>query len=376
QWLGGGIGHFSGKRPSAPGVRICAGCSMPITDTVFRQGAMGESFHMGCMPGGESPLPACKVCHERLPAQDGRIHFYRHNFFHEVYCPWHHDSSPRCCSCMRLEPMPQPPRKGGEGAFAELSDGRMLCMACAQTAVVDSSEGAPAFQEVCTFFEKVLNLPVSNEMRGSPVLVVDSPTLNEQTHLDQKHGAGSEKGMPTTRGLTLSEVATVMHMAPGAMHFDAKQGRFVVGPRSQVNLGERRAVTAILVLCGLPYASFSAILAHEATHAYLKLDPSFSSRLPAQVEEGICQLVSLLWLEHLGGRGTGDEEVRRSRQRNPGNGAPPSDEELRQYFVHQIKTDTSVVYGDGFRKAKAVYDAVGLESLLDHVKRYDSFPAI
>lgn len=25
-----------------------------------------------------------------------------------------------------------------------------------------------------------------------------------------------------------------MHMAPGAMHFDAKQGRFVVGPRSQV----------------------------------------------------------------------------------------------------------------------------------------------
>lgn len=40
-------------------------------------------------------------------------------------------SSPRCCSCMRLEPMPAP-GGGGEGPFAELSDRRMLCMACAQ----------------------------------------------------------------------------------------------------------------------------------------------------------------------------------------------------------------------------------------------------
>lgn len=51
---------------------------------------------------------------------------------------------------------------------------------------------------------------------------------------------------------------------------------------SQVSLGERRAVTAILVLCGLPYASFSSILAHEAMHAWMKLDPSFPSRLRPQ----------------------------------------------------------------------------------------------
>lgn len=50
-----------------------------------------------------------------------------------------------------------------------------------------------------------------------------------------------------------------------------------------MNLGEKRAVTAILVLCGLPYASFSSILAHEAMHAAIKLDPSFPTRLPSQV---------------------------------------------------------------------------------------------
>lgn len=55
-----------------------------------------------------------------------------------------------------------------------------------------------------------------------------------------------------------------------------------VNMTSQVNLGEQRVVTAILVLCGLPYASFSSVLAHEATHAWMKLDPGFSSHLPAQ----------------------------------------------------------------------------------------------
>lgn len=83
--------------------------------------------------------------------------------------------------------------------------------------------------------------------------------------------------------------------------------------------------------------------------------------------------MALLWLQHLAGRGTGDEGGGR-RQRVAG--APPSNEELRQFFVHQIKTDVSTVYGDGFRKAKAVYDAVGLDMLLDHVKRYESFPTV
>lgn len=40
-------------------------------------------------------------------------------------------------------------------------------------------------------------------------LAQDSPTLNEQTHLDHKHGGGVEQGMPTTRGLTLSEVHNI-----------------------------------------------------------------------------------------------------------------------------------------------------------------------
>lgn len=55
----------------------------------------------------------------------------------------------------------------------------------------------------------------------------------------------------------------------------------------------------------------------------------------------MCQLIASLWLEHLAGRGTGDEGG--GRRRRPG--SPPSNEELRSFFAHQIKTDVSEVGG-------------------------------
>ena len=55
-------------------------------------------------------------------------------------------------------------------------------------------------------------------------------------------------------------------------------------------------VTAILVLYGLPWLLTGSILAHETMHAWLRL--SGVSHLPADVEEGLAQLMALLWLEH------------------------------------------------------------------------------
>lgn len=52
-------------------------------------------------------------------------------------------------------------------------------------------------------------------------------------------------------------------------------------------------MTAILVLCGLPFASFSSILAHEAMHAWIKLEPSFPSRLPSQVKLGVETIIGV-----------------------------------------------------------------------------------
>lgn len=88
--------------------------------------------------------------------------------------------------------------------------------------------------------------------------------------------------------------------------------------------------------------------------------------------------MALLWLHHLAGRSTADEGAGREERggRRSDNGSPPSNDQLREFFAHQIKTDVSTVYGDGFRKAKQAYDLLGLHMLLDHVKRYESFPTI
>lgn len=48
-----------------------------------------------------------------------------------------------------------------------------------QTAVVDSAEGSPAYQDVCRFFEQELRLTVPREMREVPVLLVVSVLLSD-----------------------------------------------------------------------------------------------------------------------------------------------------------------------------------------------------
>lgn len=41
---------------------------------------------------------------------------------------------------------------------------------------------------------------------------------------------------------------------------------------------------------------------------------------------------------------------------------------------HQIRTDTSPVYGDGFRAALELYQYRGLRALFDHVLRHRAWP--
>jgi hypothetical protein len=54
-------------------------------------------------------------------------------------------------------------------------------------------------------------------------------------------------------------------------------------------------VTAVLVLYGLPWLLTGTILAHELMHAWLRMNGV--TGLSLDVEEGLCQLMALLWLE-------------------------------------------------------------------------------
>lgn len=50
------------------------------------------------------------------------------------------------------------------------------------------------------------------------------------------------------------------------------------------------------------------------------------------------------------------------------------EERLAAYFGHQIRSDTSVVYGDGFRLAHQAFQEHGLGKLLEHVRQTGAFP--
>jgi hypothetical protein len=48
--------------------------------------------------------------------------------------------------------------------------------------------------------------------------------------------------------------------------------------------------------------------------------------------------------------------------------SPPVEQRLAQFLSQQIQNHTSEVYGDGFREAFKVYEAIGLSKLLHNVK--------
>ena len=128
-------------------------------------------------------------------------------------------------------------------------------------------------------------------------------------------------------------------------------------------------IVAILCLSGLPRDLTASILAHEATHAWIKLHPQYNlhKTVPPQVEEGVAQLIAMLFLCS-GLESTAVAAIPED------NASGPSDEKLRQYFKFCIETDDSEIYGQGYRRAAQVYRDIGIEALMDYVVRYRKFP--
>ena len=132
----------------------------------------------------------------------------------------------------------------------------------------------------------------------------------------------------------------------------------------------------------------ASILAHEATHAWLAFDPirrdgvigettSFGQvrRIDQTVEEGLCQLVSHLFLQQL--MVDDRKENFLDRLKNDG----PSDVKLNQYFKWSIENHSSEVYGGGFKKAAQAYTQTietggTLKDLFQYISIHRDFPPV
>jgi hypothetical protein len=314
----------------------------------------------------------CAVCRNSIPAgPDGKISFVKHPFFDtEQMCPRHaKNMTRRCTGCHRFEPEIEP--------FADLNDvGRCVCLACCRTVIVDSSEAQPLWAQVIDFFELKLNLPIWKDLREVPVLVVGYNALNDQMSTANNVHGGATQIM--TRGLCLTEHESGRRFRMDSMKFDKNNHSFIaldveergftyfqVPDASKVN--PDASVTAILCLSGLPRDLTASVLAHEATHAWIKLHPRFDIRksIPPQVEEGVAQLIALLFL---------NDGLGPAPPLDYNDGSGPSDEKLRQYFKFSIETDDHELYGTGYRRAAAAYSMIGIEALMSHIVLYQDFP--
>nr|GEV43709.1 protein DA1-related 1-like isoform X1 [Tanacetum cinerariifolium] len=348
----GGVWH--------PECFCCHACSLPIDDYEF---SMSENrpFHKSCYK--EHHHPKCDVCKNFIPTNAGGLIEYRaHPFWLQKYCPSHErDGTPRCCSCERMEPR--------DTRYLLLEDGRKLCLECLDSAIMDTHECQPLYLEIQDFYEG-LNMKIEQQV---PLLLVERQALNEALE-GEKHG---HHHMSETRGLCLSEeqtISTIMRRPRvGA-------GRIFDMFTEPYRLVRRCEVTAILILYSLPRLLTGSILAHEMMHAWLRLK-GFSN-LPPDVEEGICQVLAHMWLDSEIMASSSSTTVASLSSSAP-IPAPASskkgkksdfEKKFGEFFKHQIESDTSAAYGDGFREGNKAVLKYGLRSTLDHIRLTGRFP--
>ncbi|KAK3136909.1 hypothetical protein QOZ80_5BG0444820 [Eleusine coracana subsp. coracana] len=339
----------------------CFACNKPISEYEF---AMHDDqpYHRSCYK--EFFHPKCDVCSNFIPTnRNGLIEYRAHPFWMQKYCPSHEDDgTPRCCSCERMEPT--------EVKYITLDDGRKLCLECLNSAIMDTPECQQLYMDIQEFFEG-LNMKVEQQV---PLLLVERQALNEAM-VAEKNG----HHLPETRGLCLSEeqiVRTILRrpsIGPGNRIIDMITGQY--------KLTRLCEVTAILILYGLPRLQTGSILAHEMMHAYLRLKGY--RNLPPEVEEGICQVLSHMWLESEIITGSSDNAASSSTSSSSSYSTPTSskkgartefEKKLCAFIKHQIETDPSEAYGDGFRAGNQAVDRYGLRRTLDHMKMTGSFP--
>lgn len=160
-----------------------------------------------------------------------------------------------------------------------------------------------------------------------------------------------------------------------------------------------------------------SILAHEMMHAWLRLKGGYLfyqlminvfipfmvwtinrveiltgyPNLSPEVEEGICQVLAHMWLdsEIYAAAGSDAASSSSSSSASSSSSSSPSsssstsskkgkrsdfEKKLGGFFKHQIESDSSTAYGEGFRQGNQAVNKYGLKRTLDHIRMTGSFP--
>ncbi|KAJ8528450.1 hypothetical protein K7X08_022142 [Anisodus acutangulus] len=284
---------------------ICRACGYPITEYEFSLSG-NNTYHKSCFR--EMTHPKCEVCYQFIPTNAAGLIEYRCHPCWSQNIVFHMSMmSPNDAVVVNVW------RYGLHG-------------------ICHHGYQGPLYHAIRDYYEG-MNMKIEQQV---PMLLVERQALNEDIE-GEKHGFHH---MPETRGLCHQK----SRQSP-VLKRPRMGGREVVGIRTHPQKLTRNVKLQLLT---------GAILAHELMHAWLRLK-GFRN-LSLEVEEGICQVLSYMWLESEKGVKSGVEN------------------KLGEFFMHQIAHDTSPAYGGGFRAANEAVNKYGLRCTLDHIRLTGSFP--
>lgn len=118
---------------------------------------------------------------------------------------------------------------------------------------------------------------------------------------------------------------------------------------------------------------------YNSTYFHIPLNNAGYRNLNPEVEEGICQVLSYMWLESEvmpGFRNMPSTSAASSSSSSSSKKGAKSNVEnkLGEFFLHQIANDGSPAYGGGFRAANTAVNKYGLRRTLDHIHFTGNFP--
>jgi len=364
------------------GASEMAGCACP--------GCEGRLFGRGPFVTLEGRLwhpehARCQICAEENTVQEDRVFVAHRDEQAEAVCSRHfHDEqhAPYCAACSHsFEPQEAVSvtdmgdvvchkhvvgaalcyccRRPLVGKFSEGSmrydDGRSVCGLCSASAVGDPEHASDLLIGIRNMLATDFGIDT-----GGALLKVELGELNDGRAIYEA-ASGVDIGHTCIEGMTICK------------HYAIQAGTKLV---------QKREVQGIYLLQGMSAIHTAKVIAHELTHVFLAINKFHS--LPLQVEEGICQLVSYLWLAEQVDRA---RDRTRSVPRRRGVGASHDaagvdliqTAQALQEAVSQLRrmeADMGAVYGVGFRKAHAALQGRSLVDLLSYVKENRNFPAI
>ncbi|KAI7842115.1 hypothetical protein COHA_004308 [Chlorella ohadii] len=243
--------------------------------------------------------------------------------------------------------LPRPAFRG-----LRLESGRYACRDCAATAVLDTEAAQPVYTNVVRFFKQMrVALP-----KQPPLYAVSAGTMR---HEAAKEDSGGRLSGPVSHvnGLCLStETHTVQIITRQER---TRSGSSFVTVRRERAGPVHCSVTGMLVMAGMPALLAGAIIAHECMHAYLRLTGVRSRQLTMHDEEGLCELMAVLYLKHEQSKGFISSHEGR----------------LCTYLLHSIKNNPDPVYGSGYREAARSYQSYRrLDTLVNFVRSKRRLP--